>query len=814
MKPANQVGNSPATYVNYYAVVKAGITSVALMALSVVAMKGIERYAKRKIAPLQKNLAGIVLSTVYLVAAARFWGPLTKKIDPPSSSSDNDLKSLKTGVTGKDQLSLQKERSDRLENPVSRVIIPEVGELKKELPVEDRLAVIPVQRQRDSNREHGLMGRQLCVLMSQGVPISLLRNPIDLTRVDPCMIQQALKSFQFAILKNGVRFVDCAFPLEGRVIFIQVDISTYEKQQQAFRLAQQWETFIANGQREALPLISADVLLGRELEDQEDFEMILDLARPDPMMSVMSARYNEEVHGVNGDRMKQRLFTSLLNEYAKLLEETMKVDPKVTLRQLEAINYCWRSREEHLLMWMLHYLVRTGSESSYHITVTGEEARYWDFIGAHQALMEDYQGKETTYNQDVLAWSRALACIRMTPRIQSYQESLVRAHYEDLPAMTAKTFHQAFALRNEELRRADSRMKLWSVWANTAKLQGAISYCDYFGVNPPNLRKVETWTNGFQTREIFYLRHSTPHSGAAITKASIDLTYREFLKYAGSRREGVVYAVHQRLDDFGVKFEQEGYRVQSIVDLEHDHPNLLVLVQSVENDLFKKGKRNFTELKEAIIDSFKQKSGARRNRLPQFLVEDQGEHFAIKHQYETELRNILDSVQQVFFSREVDEVDQGKVDYYGGLTDPAHLTSESQAFIMLFYHFQREHLKFADLTQYGYDFTVKYLNSGCKDDYDRGGGQNSTTDRVHQHLVHGADVPQKDLEATLSSIQAPPVQGKGIPAIKYRLHPALFVSSILANLTPKQLEELQAIRWNGWSLASYDVGHREGQTAV
>ncbi|MEM8728259.1 MAG: hypothetical protein AAGE99_06170, partial [Chlamydiota bacterium] len=122
--------------------------------------------------------------------------------------------------------------------------------------------------------------------------------------------------------------------------------------------------------------------------------------------------------------------------------------------------------------------------------------------------------------------------------------------------------------------------------------------------------------------------------------------------------------------------------------------------------------------------------------------------------------------------------------------------------------------KFADLESYGYQYRVKYVNSGCKDNYDRGGGQNMTTDRVHHHQVHGSDVPPLDLEATLSSVQAPPIQGKGVAAIDYRLHSALFVSGILADLDQGRLGKLQGATWNGWKLKGYDVRRREGQTAV
>ena len=894
MNSTNRVGGPPANY-DYYAIVKATVTSVALMALSVGAMKVIQHYAKRTITPLQRNIAGVVLTALYLTAAARLHGPFTKT-PPPSSDKrkppetdahpsrevrghdglserfpqfglfqgDSDLASkLPTQSEFSFPIGLPADRrgmgSSRKDQRESRTFhgaaaIPtrpqdqhslslflDFTQVRMEEASGSSIGRVQDEEDRESvnhpavdfcRKEIELRERQQHLLGPQ----KLSRSPLDLTRVNPRIIKFALRVFRQAIINNGYTTVGCALPLDGRVVLIQVDISTRKKQLEALKLCGNLYQFFQKGQRGAFPQIQTEPPLGiaelpdarrmgRQLFRLEDarperglegsaFILVENPARPDESMVVNAAAYDVEVHGVNGYRMKQKLYTSLFGEFAHLLQEKMKVDPMTKLKQIEAVSYCWRSKEDHLLMWVLHYLLREGQQG-YHVMVSGEEARYWDFINAHEALMRDYQGKEETYNQDVIAWSRAIAKVRMTPRIQSYQESLVAAHYVALPNMTAKTFHQAFAMRNDELKRADSRMKLWWGWSETSKAQGATSYCNYFGVNPPNLRKVETWTSDTgESREIFYLRHSTPHSGAAITKAPVDLTYREFLRSAETEGHGVIYAIHQRLDDYGAKVEQEGYRVQSILDLEETHPNFLPLVQSVESDLFKKGKGTFTELKKAILDSFRQKTGARRNRLPRILVEDRGETLAIKPAYEAQLIEILDFVQRVFFPRQGDAIDQDKVDYYGGLTDPAHLTNESQAFIMLFYHFQREHLKFADLSDYGYGYQVKYVNSGCKDDYDRGGGQNGTTDRVHQHQVHGADVPQPDLEATLSSIQAPPIQGKGIPAIKYRLHPALFVSSMLANLDERQLQELQAVNWNGWSLASYDVGRRVGQTAV
>ena len=180
MESANRSGNSP-TYVDYYAVTKAGVTSVSLMALSIVVMKGIERYAKRTIMPLQKNFAGIILSTVYLVAAARFWGPLTK-INPLSSSSDRDRETSKTVPSSKDQSSLNDPITLEVQKP--NVIVSKSRKQKTELSdavrfkrKNESLAGVFDRKQQALVKKGKLERRQFCVLKSQRAPISLLQNP-------------------------------------------------------------------------------------------------------------------------------------------------------------------------------------------------------------------------------------------------------------------------------------------------------------------------------------------------------------------------------------------------------------------------------------------------------------------------------------------------------------------------------------------------------------------------------------------------------------------------------------------------------------
>ena len=190
--------------------------------------------------------------------------------------------------------------------------------------------------------------------------------------------------------------------------------------------------------------------------------------------------------------------------------------------------------------------------------------------------------------------------------------------------------------------------------------------------------------------------------------------------------------------------QNEESRARSIVELEKEHPNLLVLVQSVESVLFQNGADTFEELKEALIAFFKQKEGRCLNRLPHYLVKDVGdETLEIDEEYEKALGEIFDFVHQVFFGKERQTLSKEKVNSYGEGIEEKDFTSESQAFMMLFYHFQKEHLKLADLEENGYTFLVKFVNNGCKDAFDRAYAHNLASDRVQQHQVHGRRVPER-----------------------------------------------------------------------
>ena len=312
------------------------------------------------------------------------------------------------------------------------------------------------------------------------------------------------------------------------------------------------------------------------------------------------------------------------------------------------------------------------------------------------------------------------------------------------------------------------------------KLYGAMSWAHYLKINPPQLRNIEDG--------VYYLRHATPNKYDSVKGVIIDPLYREFLRGADGL---VLYAAHQRLQDDGFP-ENEDVRCQTLIQLEQEEKNLMLLFQSVENTLFKKGARTFEALKTQLIDSFYQSEGHRLNRLPLLLGGREG--------YREEMREICDFIHLRFFGNRPN-INQDRVDLYGGLAEEKK-TTEWQMFIMLFYYYQREGLKA--------DYPIKYVNTGCKDDFDRGGGQNMTTDLMHLFERYGKRMPPEKLEAIMDSVQAPTLQLKGTEPIKYRIHPALCVAALLLSL---EQEDILAIQERG-RVKEVIVEKREQQPAI
>lgn len=471
---------------------------------------------------------------------------------------------------------------------------------------------------------------------------------------------------------------------------------------------------------------------------------------------------NQAVHGPSGIYMQYMQYDALLKEYERLFKEAYgNVYPSKL------------STEAKTVLELLN-----GKKATNNL-----KERYISFCQAHRTLLKSDKNKEI---------GQALAWARFMPNIQNYQNRYVKAHIGEKPPLTAQNFHQDLANRNVAVHGSPSEWKIGYSERQMIKYNGDKSLCNYFEVNPPNLRNIEKWQKGEAIRTIYHLRHATPNAYAKQNEDFMDLVednltsnltssddftiidpaYKAFLEYTAINQQGVIYACHQKISN-----THEGKRCNQIIALERNHPNLLLLFQSVEFPLFKKGADTFAKLKNELIGSFDQGTW---NRLPQKLQNNKD--------YKKEMEEIFNFVHQIFFDSKKD-IDQTKYRLYPGLKD--HDATETQAFIMLFYHYQREHLKFYKVPNYNFDVT--YVNSGCKDDYDRGFNNNCTTDRIHQTGLFGNNVPPKQLEDTAASGMAPTLHGKGIGILPYRLHPALLVSKRLTEMpVDKQKQILRA----------------------
>ena len=440
------------------------------------------------------------------------------------------------------------------------------------------------------------------------------------------------------------------------------------------------------------------------------------------------------IYGQNGILMRAGLFRVLLKEYAHLLN-SMGVnlkDSKGSEELKRAFNFLNNPRSAQNAI-----------------------EQYEQFVDAHEALILAEKSPE------VSEISKKMALARMTPRIQAFQEAFVQEHVGDHDPFTLENFTETFVKRNKTIAASDPQMRV-NYWTRQGiKLYGAMSWAHYLKINPPQLRNQEDG--------VFYLRHATPNKYSPERGVIIDPLYREFLRGADGK---VLYAAHQRLNDDGF-LENEDVRCQTLVQCENEEKKLLLIFQSVENSLFKNGAETFAALKKQLIDSFYLEEGSRLNRLPKALQQDED--------YRKKMEEIFDFIHENFFGKR-DSISQEKVDLYGGLPEDKK-TTEWQVFIMLFYYYQREDLKAS--------FDVKYVNTGCKDDFDRGGGQNMVSDLMHLFEIYGKDIPGDKLRAIADSVQAPTLQLKGTEPIKYRVHPALCVANLLSSLSdPNQINRI------------------------
>jgi len=598
---------------------------------------------------------------------------------------------------------------------------------------------------------------------------------------------------QQAIRNNGVREITQTFNIAGQSFTLNFDFTKPNEDRRCLEICKRVLALINQLQHAQPSLHTIQPLLAIEeveVDDIIDDFQLIEYNRP-ALHSI--GIKDAELFGKNGLFMRRMVHRATLNEYIRLLEDEFRT--KIS-KLISKVDGWGDDRGSQLLYNTLVILnnpkinVRKYDEAS---------GQYRAFVAAHRKLIAYYEKNEV--RPEVIEISQAIATVRLKANIQALSEELVAAHISFHEELKANSFHRVFVERNNYVAGANANMKMH--WIDTGKRQlwGATSQLDFFSEpDVPNLRGVSVWKGqDGEKRTIPHLRHPTPHIPPSdilhLFKPRIAPEYREFLRGREEAGEGVLYTAYQRLNDTGK--EQENPRSQGLIELESKHKNFYLLFHSVENALFKNPKDTFAELKKDLIDSFYDNKAHNANRLP---ISFQNEEYRIV------MEGLFDQVHEIFFNKR-DQINPALIDHFGTLKNEQKIC-EWQTCIMLFYAFQREDMKFRT----GLPITSEV--NPCKDNFDRGGGQNIISDRLRQHMIYGYDVPKKALEATLSSVQAPPIIGKGIAAIAKRINPSLEVSRLLANLPKDKMDLLQAVRFNGFKLQAYGIEKREGQHAL
>lgn len=255
---------------------------------------------------------------------------------------------------------------------------------------------------------------------------------------------------------------------------------------------------------------------------------------------------------------------------------------------------------------------------------------------------------------------------------------------DTLPELELKTYPDTVLKVNKEVKHSALNKKS-KVALEGQKLSGALGLEDFCGTkNTPNVRCIQYFRNEKgEILPITYARHGTPTAlgddyysmGIAArtlfgplgrlvgyemeSGEEVTVDYHEYLKTMEENKESELFCVYQRRTPNVV--ENERTRVLKIEGLQETHPNIHVLTQPVEGDLFEhEGEYaevgTFEELKKALEVEFFEKNPkdpTTRASLPSYLRDDP----VRKEAYRKEFRKILDDVQEIFFPDQKEAVD-------------------------------------------------------------------------------------------------------------------------------------------------------------
>ncbi len=261
---------------------------------------------------------------------------------------------------------------------------------------------------------------------------------------------------------------------------------------------------------------------------------------------------------------------------------------------------------------------------------------------------------------------------------------------------------------------------------------------------------------------IIQMRHGSPTTGKKVgDDDTIAPNYELFLKAAAREGKSVFYTIHQKLQTTWP--EDESPRTRAILALQEKYPTFYAMVQPLDGPFYKKEKNYKTQTTISDLEKGLEIEFFNNNKNPSCALP---KTFKDNPQYKARFKEIIKEVHTRFFNN---KETLSKEDW--------------KDFIHIFYAYQRIDLR-SRIPDVGYVVTA------CKDDLDRGGGQ-----QLLEHTLLLMMEKERPVAAEGNSVASPsspispgtltklttlrthtsgaPINVKMLPIVKNRLDPIL-----------------------------------------
>ncbi|MFC2049523.1 hypothetical protein ACFLR2_02475, partial [Chlamydiota bacterium] len=379
------------------------------------------------------------------------------------------------------------------------------------------------------------------------------------------------------------------------------------------------------------------------------------------------------------DQVAEHKYQVVLQEYRRHLSKDEIQDLLSKARVNGMLNHL------HALLQCLMGSDARGPRVCYQALV--QELRAVILSPEYQAISAELRDTLSDDNRQIRDFVRKFCLIRWREiSLYNYLEQNVLLTIEEdkSPPLSLEDFPETVLAVNERVKRS-SRNKKPMIALEGQKLAGALGIEDFCGSkNTPHMRNIQV----FRDRDgdvlpITYVRHGTPtalgdnYSTLEIVSRQLaspfvrawgseldsgeEVTpdYREYLRALEERDESELFCVYQRRSQDII--ENERTRAIKIDGLQETHPNIYVLTQPVEGELFEhKGRYSkmttFEELKRSLEEEFFETDPdavTTRAALPLYLRGDRER----KEAYRIVFKRLLDDVQTLFFPAQNEALD-------------------------------------------------------------------------------------------------------------------------------------------------------------